>query len=58
VELPDGFCCYKNLILKLFTNWVDSIFLPNHMSTINHREPTKGINDQLLHVHLFNVGID
>jgi hypothetical protein len=33
-------------------------FLPNHLSTINHGEPTKGVDDQLPNAHLFNVGID
>jgi hypothetical protein len=32
--------------------------LANHLSKISHGEPTKGVDDQLLDVHLFNVGID
>ncbi len=28
------------------------------MSRINHGEPIEGVDDQLLDVHLFNVGVD
>jgi hypothetical protein len=33
-------------------------FLPDHLSRINHGELVIGIDDQLLDVHLFNVGLD
>jgi len=33
-------------------------FLLYHLSKINHGESTKGINEELFDVHLFNVGVD
>jgi hypothetical protein len=33
-------------------------FLLDHLSKINHGESTKGINEELFDVHLFNVGVD
>jgi hypothetical protein len=33
-------------------------FLLDHMSKISHGEPTKGVDDLLPNVHLFNVGVD
>ncbi len=33
-------------------------FLLDYLSKISHEEPTKGVDDQLPNIHLFNVGVD